>query len=30
LVEAGRVLLVQDGRRKEIHVNPALLDGGAE
>ena len=29
LIEAGRVLLVQDGRRKEIHVNPALLEGGA-
>ena len=30
LIEAGRVLLVQEGRRKEIHVNPALLEGGAE
>lgn len=30
LIEAGRVLLLQDGRRKEIHVNPALLEGGAE
>lgn len=30
LNEAGRVLLVQEGRRKEIHVNPALLEGGAE
>jgi putative DNA primase/helicase len=30
LAEAGRVLLVQEGRRKEIHVNPALLEGGAE
>ncbi|MFO1352591.1 MAG: DUF3987 domain-containing protein [Gammaproteobacteria bacterium] len=29
LAEAGRVLLVQEGRRKEIHVNPALLEGGA-
>ena len=29
LNEAGRVLLVQEGRRKEIHVNPALLEGGA-
>lgn len=29
LIEAGRVLLLQDGRRKEIHVNPALLEGGA-
>lgn len=30
LTEAGRALLVQDGRRKEIHINPALLEGGAE
>lgn len=29
LIEAGRVLLVQEERRKEIHVNPALLEGGA-
>jgi putative DNA primase/helicase len=29
LIEAGRVLLVQEGRRKEIHVNPTLLAGGA-
>lgn len=29
LIEAGRVLLVQDGRRKEIHINPALLEGGS-
>lgn len=29
LIEAGHVLLFQDGRRKEIHVNPALLEGGA-
>lgn len=29
LIEAGRVMLVQDGRRKEIHVNPALPEGGA-
>ncbi len=29
LIEAGRVLLVQEGKRKEIHVNPALLAGGA-
>jgi putative DNA primase/helicase len=29
LIEAGRVRLVQDGRRKEVHVNPALLKGGA-
>jgi putative DNA primase/helicase len=27
LVEAGRVQLIQDGRRKEIHINPALLEG---
>ena len=30
LVETGRVRLVQDGRRKEIHINPALLDGGMQ
>ena len=30
LIAAGHVLLVQDGKRKEIHVNPALLEGGAE
>lgn len=29
LMEAGRVQLVQDGRRKEIYINPALLEGGA-
>ena len=29
LIEAGRVRLVHEGRRKEIHVNPALLNGGA-
>ena len=29
LNEAGRMLLVQEGRRKEIHVNPELLEGGA-
>lgn len=28
LLDAGHVMLVQDGRRKEIHVNPALLEGG--
>lgn len=28
LVEAGRVQLIQDGRRKEIHINPTLLKGG--
>ena len=27
LVEAERVRLVQEGRRKEIHINPALLKG---
>ncbi len=30
LVEADRVQLIQDGRRKEIHVNPALLKGGEQ
>ena len=30
LVEADRVQLVQDGRRKEVHVNPALLRGGKQ
>ncbi len=30
LMEAGRVQLVQDGRRKEIHINPALLEGGKQ
>ena len=30
LMEAGRVQLVQDGRRKEIHINPALLKGGKQ
>lgn len=28
LMEAGRVHLVQDGKRKEIQINPALLTGG--
>lgn len=28
LIDAGRVLLVQDGKRKEIHINPGLLGGG--
>ena len=28
LMEAGRVQLVQDGKRKEIQINPALLTGG--
>jgi len=27
LVETERVRLVQEGRRKEIHINPALLKG---
>ncbi len=27
LVEPGRARLNQDGRRKEIHINPALLKG---
>lgn len=30
LMEADRVQLVQDGRRKEIHINPALLEGGKQ
>lgn len=30
LVEAERVRLVQEGRRKEIHINPALLEGGTQ
>lgn len=30
LVEAGRVQLAQDGRRKEIHINPVLLEGGKQ
>ncbi len=30
LVEAERVRLVQEGRRKEIHINPALLEGGMQ
>jgi putative DNA primase/helicase len=30
LVDAGRVRLIQDGRRREIHVNPALLEGGKQ
>ena len=28
LMEAGRVRLVQDGKRKEIQINPALLAEG--
>jgi len=30
LIEAGRVQLVQDGKRKEIHINPALLKGDGQ
>ena len=30
LVETERVRLVQEGRRKEIHINPALLKGGMQ
>ena len=30
LEEAGRARLVQDGRRKEIHINPALLERGKQ
>jgi putative DNA primase/helicase len=29
LAEAGRVRMVQEGRRKEILVNPTLIEGGA-
>ena len=28
LIETGRVRVVSEGRRKEIHVNPALIEGG--
>lgn len=28
LVDTERVRLIQDGKRKEIHINPALLKGG--
>lgn len=28
LVEAARVRLIQNGKRKEIHIHPALLEGG--
>ena len=28
LIEADRVQLIRDGKRKEIHINPALLKGG--
>jgi putative DNA primase/helicase len=27
LVESGRVRIIQVGRRKEVHINPALLEG---
>lgn len=30
LIETGRVRLLHEGRRKEIHVNPALLERGIE
>ncbi len=30
LVEAERVRLVHVGRRKDIHINPALLEGGMQ
>ncbi|MCZ6802993.1 MAG: DUF3987 domain-containing protein [Proteobacteria bacterium] len=30
LDEAGRVRLIQDGKRKEVHINPALLKGGMQ
>ncbi|MCP4992664.1 MAG: hypothetical protein GY934_02585, partial [Gammaproteobacteria bacterium] len=30
LVESGRVRLIQEGRRKEIHINPALLESGMQ
>jgi len=30
LMEAGRVQLVQDGKRKEIHINPALSERGKQ
>lgn len=30
LMEADRVQLTQDGRRKEIHINPVLLEGGKQ
>jgi putative DNA primase/helicase len=28
LSELGRARYVQNGKRREIHLNPALLDGG--
>jgi putative DNA primase/helicase len=30
LVESERVRLVQNGKRKEIHINPALLEGSIQ
>lgn len=30
LVETGRVRLIQNGKRKEIHINPTLLKGGMQ
>ena len=30
LVESGRVRLIQEGRRKEIHINPVLLERGMQ
>jgi hypothetical protein len=30
LIETDRVQLVQNGRRKEIQVNPTLLDGSKQ
>jgi len=30
LVDTDRVRLIQDGKRKEIHINPALLKGGRQ
>jgi len=30
LVETDRVRLIRDGKRKEIHINPALLKGGGQ
>jgi putative DNA primase/helicase len=30
LEEAERIRQIQDGRRKEIHINPALIKSGAQ
>lgn len=30
LMDAERVRLIQEGKRKEVHVNPALLEGGIQ